>query len=126
MKKLKTEITKCNRKGKYLVTIIGNMSFPKIFNDKGFELIKIEFIWISQMFQHTIQVILSCNWVLFHPEFTSVFGPWGYHFIQSYSSRNRLGNWTFEQFKIAMTQGKHEDGKRRHLLPNALDLFKYY
>lgn len=59
------------------------------------------------------------GWTLFNEDFTSIAGPWGVSFAGNLTSdETGIGNWTEEQFKKAITQGKYkglDDG--RTLLP---------
>ncbi|MES1214391.1 MAG: c-type cytochrome [Bacteroidota bacterium] len=49
----------------------------------------------------------SKNWVLFNLTGTSMLGPWGASFSGNLTSdATGIGNWTEEQFKKAITQGK--------------------
>ena len=46
-------------------------------------------------------------WVLFHPDLTAAVGPWGTSFSGNLTPDDTgIGNWTLEQFKKAMTEGK--------------------
>lgn len=59
------------------------------------------------------------NWLLFNSDLTTAVGPWGVSFSANLTpDPTGLGNWTYEQFKKAVTEGKHkgiENG--RMLLP---------
>ena len=60
------------------------------------------------------------NWVLFSLSGTSMVGPWGTSFAGNLTSdATGIGNWTEEQFKKAITQGKFKglDGGRQLLPP---------
>ena len=112
-------------RGKYLVTIMDcNICHsPKIFNEKGFEFDKNRilsgFPSDAELPAYDSSHFIPGGWVLFHPEFTSVLGPWGISFSSNLTPHETgLGNWTFEQFKIAMTEGKHKGMENgRPLLP---------
>jgi len=117
--------TNAIKRGEYLVTIMDcNICHsPKIFNNKDFEFdesrILSGFPENAELPTYDSSNFSTGNWVLFHPEFTSVLGPWGISFSSNLTPHETgLGNWTFEQFKIAMTQGKHKGMKNgRPLLP---------
>lgn len=48
-------------------------------------------------------------WVLFHPDLTAAIGPWGTSFAGNLTPHDTgIGNWTFEQFKKALTEGKYK------------------
>lgn len=59
------------------------------------------------------------QWVLFAPGLTAAVGPWGVSYAANLTPDDTgTGNWTFEQFKTALTKGKFkglENG--RDLLP---------
>lgn len=59
------------------------------------------------------------GWMLMNGDLTAAVGPWGVSFGANLTPHETgLGNWTFENFKTAITQGKHkglENG--RPLLP---------
>jgi len=59
------------------------------------------------------------NWVLFSFSGTSTVGPWGTSFSGNLTSdATGIGNWTEEQFKKAITQGKFKGlDAGRQLLP---------
>ena len=59
------------------------------------------------------------DWVLFGPHNTSAVGPWGVSFAGNITSDpTGIGNWSFDQFKVAMTKGKFKGIEAaRDLLP---------
>lgn len=61
------------------------------------------------------------NFILFDPGLTAAVGPWGTSYAANLTSDSAtgLGSWTFENFKNAMTKGKHLglDGERPILPP---------
>lgn len=59
------------------------------------------------------------DWVLFGQQTTMAVGPWGVSFSANLTSdETGIGNWTFEQFKIALTKGKYKGIENaRDLLP---------
>ncbi len=59
------------------------------------------------------------GWVLFSPDFTAIAGPWGASFAGNITSdATGIGNWSYEQFKRAITQGKYKGLETgRPLLP---------
>jgi hypothetical protein len=57
---------------------------------------------------------------MFYPDLTAAAGPWGVSFAANLTpDETGIGNWTEEQFKKAMTQGKFKglDGSRTLLPP---------
>jgi len=65
------------------------------------------------------KVVKTQDWVLFHPMNTIAVGPWGASFAANITpDATGIGSWTYEQFKIAMTQGKSKGiASARPLLP---------
>lgn len=59
------------------------------------------------------------NWLLFNPDLTTAIGPWGVSFSANLTpDPSGIGNWTYEQFKRAITEGKHKGMENgRSLLP---------
>lgn len=59
------------------------------------------------------------EWVLFNSDNTAAAGPWGISFAANLTSdATGIGNWTEEQFKRALTQGKAKGlASNRMLLP---------
>lgn len=59
------------------------------------------------------------DWVLFGHQTTMAVGPWGVSFSANLTSdETGIGNWTFEQFKTAITKGKYKGiEESRDLLP---------
>jgi hypothetical protein len=49
------------------------------------------------------------KWVLFNGDLTATVGPWGVSFAGNLTPHQTgLGNWTFENFKRAMTEGQYK------------------
>ena len=65
------------------------------------------------------KVIKTQDWVLFHPMNTIAVGPWGASFSANLTPDDTgIGNWSEEQFIIAMTEGKSKGIRTaRPLLP---------
>ena len=59
------------------------------------------------------------KWVLFNGDLTAAVGPWGVSFAGNLTPHQTgLGNWTYDQFKKAMTQGRYKGlDNTRMLLP---------
>lgn len=62
---------------------------------------------------------LSKGWVLFNMTQTAAFGPWGISYAANISSSEHgIGNWSLDQFKLALREGKYKGMKEsRPLLP---------
>jgi hypothetical protein len=65
------------------------------------------------------QEAIKAGWALFGPEGTAVATPLGVSFAANITSdASGIGNWSFEQFKTAMTKGKYKGlENNRDLLP---------
>ena len=64
--------------------------------------------------------MLSAGFSMFYPDLTAAAGPWGVSFAGNLTPHETgIGNWTEEQFKKALTQGKYKgiDGARTLLPP---------
>lgn len=111
------------KKGEYLVGIMGcaDCHSPKKMGSHGPE---------PDMARHLsgypasepiskIDKLALQSWVLFNMSNTATVGPWGISFAANLSSdETGIGNWSFEQFKVAMTQGKSKGiVSNRPLLP---------
>ncbi|MBC6492131.1 c-type cytochrome [Flavihumibacter stibioxidans] len=59
------------------------------------------------------------GWVLFSPDLTAAIGPWGASYAGNLTSDGSgIGNWTFQQFKTALTKGKLKGLEtNRNILP---------
>ena len=60
------------------------------------------------------------KWVLFHGDLTAAVGPWGISYSANLTPHvTGIGDWTFDQFKKSVTQGKHKglDGGRMVMPP---------
>lgn len=68
------------------------------------------------------------KWVLFNQDFTASVGPWGVSFSANLTPHETgLGNWTLEQFKKALREGKHKglDNGRMILPPMPWEAFAH-
>jgi hypothetical protein len=112
-------------KGEYLVTTIGcnDCHSPKRMGERGPEVIP-ELMLSGYPGDRPVPKVsaeaLKNGWGLLNSDFTSFVGPWGESFAGNLTSDpTGIGNWTEEQFKIALTQGKFKgiDGGRMLLPP---------
>ena len=113
------------KKGEYLVTTIGcnDCHSPKKMGERGPEIIP-ELMLSGYPGDRPVQKVsaeaLNSGWGLFNPDLTSFVDPWGQSFAGNLTSDpTGIGNWTEEQFKKALTQGKFKgiDGGRILLPP---------
>lgn len=111
--------------GKYLVEILGchDCHSPKRLGPQGPEIIP-ELHLSGYPADRPVGKILpglkdQNDWILFGGDGTAAAGPWGISFAANITSdESGIGSWTYDQFKIALTQGKYkglENG--RPLLP---------
>lgn len=111
-------------RGKYLVTSIGcaDCHSPKRIGERGPE--EIPGLQLSgyregRELPSVSAEALEQGWMLMTADLTAAVGPWGVSFAANLTSdETGIGNWSFEQFKTAMQQGKFKGLKNgRDLLP---------
>lgn len=112
------------RRGEYLVTGIGcaDCHSPKKVGQRGPEEIpelKLSGYPQDMELPPIIPAALEQGWILMSGDLTVAVGPWGVSFAANITSdETGIGNWSFEQFKIAMQEGKFKGIKNgRDLLP---------
>lgn len=112
------------KRGKYLVTTIGcaDCHSPKKMGAKGPE--EIEGLQLSgfQQGQELPKIDMSKlppGYMVVNEDITAAVGPWGTSFAANITSdETGIGNWSFDQFKIAMRKGKFKGLENsRDLLP---------
>jgi hypothetical protein len=112
------------KKGEYLVTILGcnDCHSPKRMGANGPEIIPelmLSGYPSDRPFGKVSKDALADGWALFNGDLTAGVGPWGASFAGNLTSDpTGIGEWSVDQFKIALTQGKYKgmaDG--RPLLP---------
>jgi len=113
------------KRGSYLVNSIGcdDCHSPKIFTDHGFE-IDMEHRLSGHLPGKTHlgkanTSVFKDGYILFANDLTSAVGPWGQSYAANISSdATGIGNWTEEQFFIAIREGKSKGiRENRPLLP---------
>ncbi|NNF30794.1 MAG: c-type cytochrome [Flavobacteriaceae bacterium] len=64
-------------------------------------------------------MIESSPWLLFHPDLTAAVGPWGTSFAGNLTPDDTgIGNWTLDQFKKALREGKYKGmDQNRPMMP---------
>lgn len=112
-------------RGNYLVTTIGcdHCHTPKIMTPQG--PVPDKERWLMGYPSQDPLPKINKNeigpdkWVLLNNDLTAAVGPWGVSFAANLTPHQTgLGNWTFEQFKKAMTEGKYKGVENtRTLLP---------
>lgn len=114
------------KRGEYLVKIIGcdHCHTPKMMTDQGPvpDLNR----WLmgypadEPLPEIAKEALGPGKWVLFNNDLTAAVGPWGVSFSANLTpSESGIGNWSFENFKKSMAEGKHKglDGGRMVLPP---------
>jgi mono/diheme cytochrome c family protein len=111
------------KRGEYLITIMGcnDCHTPKVMSPKGPELDVSRFMSGHPADQPLakIDTALVKNWALFVPTLTAAVGPWGVSYAANLTpDETGMGNWTEEQFKKALKEGKSKGmDNTRPLLP---------
>lgn len=111
-------------RGKYLVQIMGcnDCHSPKRMGERGPEIIP-ELMLSGYPADRPMAPIdselIQQGFAMFYPDLTASKGPWGMSFAANLTpDETGIGNWTEEQFKIALTQGKAKGMENgRPLLP---------
>lgn len=112
------------KQGEYLVGVMGchDCHSPKRMGPNGPELVP-ELLLSGypasrQLVKGDLKAIPP-GWVMLNEDFTSFIGPWGRSFAANLTSDpTGIGNWTEEQFRKALTQGKYMGvDNTRMLLP---------
>lgn len=110
--------------GKYLVGILGchDCHSPKRMGPQGPEIIPelhLSGYPAERPLGKIIPEAMGTDWILFGSDGTAAAGPWGVSFAANLTSdESGIGSWSYEQFKIALTQGKYKGlDSGRPLLP---------
>jgi cytochrome c553 len=112
------------KRGEYLVTIMGcdDCHSPKIMGAQGPELDmqkRLSGYPAERPLPKAEANAINNRWMLFSEDLTAAVGPWGVSFSANITSDSTgIGNWSEEQFKKAVTQGKYKGlDSARMLLP---------
>jgi hypothetical protein len=113
------------KNGEYLVQIMGcnDCHSPKRMGERGPEIIP-ELMLSGYPSDRPIvkfdSKMIKEGFPMFYPDLTAAAGPWGVSFAGNITpDASGIGNWTEEQFKKAVTEGKFKgmDGSRMLLPP---------
>lgn len=112
------------QKGEYLVRIMGcnDCHSPKEMGPQG-PVVKTDLMLSGYPSGRTLQKvntgILKSGWVMMNEDFTATAGMWGISFAANITSdQTGIGNWTEENFKRALKEGKYKGlADSRTLLP---------
>ncbi len=121
------------QRGEYLVTVIGcrDCHTPKRMGPRGPEDIPELALSGYQADNLKFEVdpgMITRGLVILNSDFTATAGPWGISYAANLTTHaTGLGNWSYEQFKKAMTEGKAKglDGGRMLLPPMPWMNFKH-
>ncbi|MDW3650022.1 MAG: diheme cytochrome c-553 [Bacteroidia bacterium] len=124
---VKTEIDQeaIIKRGEYLVTIMGcnDCHSPKRMGPNGPEIIPELMLSGYPADREIVQFqdeLIGQGFALLNPDLTAGIGPWGTSFAGNLTPHETgIGNWTEEQFKKALMEGKYKgmDGGRMLLPP---------
>ena len=112
-------------RGEYLVNVIGcaDCHAPKKMTDRGpapdMDRYLSGFNSSQPLPNFDVKVMQRDRVVLFNPDLTAAAGPWGVSFAANLTpDETGIGNWTLENFKRAITEGKSKGLQgARTLLP---------
>lgn len=113
------------KRGKHLVTIMGcnDCHSPKKMGPKGPEIIMERMLSGFPSDRPVAKLdnkLTKEGFAIMYPDMTAAAGPWGVSFASNLTpDETGIGNWTEEQFKKALTEGKLKglDGSRPLLPP---------
>jgi len=122
------------KRGGYLVSVSGcdDCHTPKKMGPMGPELdmsIRLSGYRSDVPFSSVDTNVIKQGWALVNSELTGWAGPWGASCAANITSdETGIGNWTEEQFKKALTQGKWKgmDGNRTLLPPMPWQNFSHF
>lgn len=119
------------KKGEYLVTIMGcnDCHSPKKMGANGPEIIP-ELMLSGYPEDRPIikftDPLIKEGFAMLYPDLTAAAGPWGVSFAGNLTSdETGIGNWTEEQFKKAITQGKYKGLDNERMLLPPMPWFNY-
>lgn len=117
--------------GKYLVDIMGcnDCHSPKRMGKNGPEIIP-ELMLSGFPSDRPIvkfdSELIKEGFAMFYPDLTAAAGPWGVSFAGNLTPDDTgIGNWTEEQFKKALTQGKFKGMDNTRMLLPPMPWFNY-
>ena len=112
------------KRGEYLVGIMGcnDCHSPKTMGEKGPEIIPELMLSGYPALRPLVEFdskLIKEGFGMFYPDLTATAGPWGISFAANITpDETGIGNWSEEQFKIALKEGKAKGLKGgRTLLP---------
>lgn len=112
------------QRGKYLVSTIGcaDCHSPKVMTAQGPQIVdslNLSGYPSTRPLSKTDLTAMKDGYVFMNGDLTATIGPWGVTYAANITSdATGIGNWTEEQFIIAMTEGKYKGLRNaRNLLP---------
>jgi hypothetical protein len=119
------------KRGEYLVSISGcnDCHSPKRMGPNGPEIIperKLSGYPSDLPVPKFDTKMTSQGFAMFTPDLTAAYGPWGTSFAANLTpDESGIGNWTLEQFKKALTQGKSKGMDNGRMLLPPMPWFNY-
>jgi mono/diheme cytochrome c family protein len=117
--------------GEYLVTIMGcnDCHSPKQMGAQGPEVIS-ELMLSGYPADRPVvkftDPMLKEGFGMFYPDLTAAAGPWGVSFAANITpDETGIGNWSEEQFKKALTEGKYKGLEEGRMLLPPMPWFNY-
>jgi hypothetical protein len=122
------------KRGKYIVTVSAchDCHSPKVFTEHGVGLDTTRLLSGHPKDEQLPPIPGSgaqSGWTLFSPGLTAFQGPWGMSYAANLTpDETGIGNWTFEQFEIAIRKGKYKglEAGRPLLPPMPWEMYKNY
>ncbi|MBS1744275.1 MAG: diheme cytochrome c-553 [Bacteroidetes bacterium] len=122
------------KRGEYLVTITGcdDCHSPKKMGPRGPEIDmerRLSGYDMRDTFPSVDTNIIKKGWALTNMQLTGWAGPWGASFTANITSdETGIGNWSYAQFKKAITEGKWKgmDGNRPLMPPMPWQNYKHF
>lgn len=117
--------------GKYLVDIMGcnDCHSPKKMGENGPEIIPELLLSGYPSDRPIVQFdskLIKEGFAMFYPDLTAAAGPWGVSFAGNLTpDETGIGNWTEENFKKALTQGKLKGMDNGRMLLPPMPWFNY-
>lgn len=119
------------QRGEYLVTTMGcnDCHSPKKMGPKGPEIIP-ELLLSGYPSDRPIvkfdSPLIKQGFAQLYPDLTAAAGPWGVSFAANLTSdETGIGNWSEDQFKMALTKGKYKGLEHERMLLPPMPWFNF-
>lgn len=116
-------------RGKYLTTLGGcnDCHSPKVFTAEGVMPDTTRLLSGHPQSEKLSPVLKTQDWILFNNSLTAFVGPWGVSYAANLTPDDTgIGNWSFNQFLIAIRKGKSKglEGSRSLLPPMPWQMYR--